>query len=314
VGLLAERQRGFLSTMNYTRFRQQLDGLLRQRRTDYPSAAGYLQESCLVDVSATLRSTLAGLEHAVSRDDAHWARFDGVIADISRVLGVAPGRIPNLMAGAPLIPRRDFKSIKEKLYDTPQYPVSEHLYYIDFPPALEREAYVSEQVRKLELANARFCDLGCGPGVLLSLVLQTKPLWVGCAVDVSLECARYASRLAAVKGVAPRARVHVADARRLPYCDACFDVVMALEILEHIPDPEAGLEEAVRVLRPGGVALLGVPVGLDVGMHLHVFRSPEEVLAAYQAAGLKVLGFRRKQFTIATGPFTDTFALARKPD
>jgi SAM-dependent methyltransferase len=48
------------------------------------------------------------------------------------------------------------------------------------------------------------------------------------------------------------------DAARLPFANGAFDVVTALDVLEHIDD-EAALEEIVRVLRPGGAIIVSVP-------------------------------------------------------
>jgi SAM-dependent methyltransferase len=43
-----------------------------------------------------------------------------------------------------------------------------------------------------------------------------------------------------------------ADGRSLPFEDESFDVVLFDSVLSHMPEPERGLAEAVRVLRPGG--------------------------------------------------------------
>jgi 2-polyprenyl-3-methyl-5-hydroxy-6-metoxy-1,4-benzoquinol methylase len=51
----------------------------------------------------------------------------------------------------------------------------------------------------------------------------------------------------------------LANALALPYPDACFDVVNYTDILEHLFDPLGGLEEAVRVLKPGGLLMLDTP-------------------------------------------------------
>lgn len=50
-----------------------------------------------------------------------------------------------------------------------------------------------------------------------------------------------------------------ADAAAIPFVDACFDAVICSELLEHVFDPIAVLEEAYRVLRKGGILLLCVP-------------------------------------------------------
>lgn len=49
------------------------------------------------------------------------------------------------------------------------------------------------------------------------------------------------------------------DAQRLPFRDASFDCLIVLDVLEHLPQPQASLTEAARVLRPGGSVLLHVP-------------------------------------------------------
>jgi SAM-dependent methyltransferase len=45
----------------------------------------------------------------------------------------------------------------------------------------------------------------------------------------------------------------------LPFPDASFDLVISLDVLEHIPDTDAHLSEVARVLRPGGSYLIQTP-------------------------------------------------------
>jgi len=49
------------------------------------------------------------------------------------------------------------------------------------------------------------------------------------------------------------------DGHALPFAAGCFDTVMALEVLEHLPDPDRCVSELVRVLAPGGTLLVTVP-------------------------------------------------------
>lgn len=56
-----------------------------------------------------------------------------------------------------------------------------------------------------------------------------------------------------------RAEAVVGDALALPYEDGAFDVVIASEILEHVPADDAAIAELVRVLRPGGTLAVSVP-------------------------------------------------------
>lgn len=52
----------------------------------------------------------------------------------------------------------------------------------------------------------------------------------------------------------------VAHATRLPFAPFAFDLVVASHVLEHVSDDHAAIEEMHRVLRPGGVAILPVPI------------------------------------------------------
>ena len=53
---------------------------------------------------------------------------------------------------------------------------------------------------------------------------------------------------------------HTVDLTNLPFKDGSYDIVFASHVLEHIRDDKKAIREVRRVLRPGGIAILPVPV------------------------------------------------------
>ena len=86
-----------------------------------------------------------------------------------------------------------------------------------------------------------------------------------------------------------------ADVTALPFVDESFDAVVLGEVIEHVTDDVSALEEARRVLRPGGVAALSVPAqptwfGPSDEWAGHVRRyTRDSLIAACTAAELDVV-------------------------
>jgi ubiquinone/menaquinone biosynthesis C-methylase UbiE len=101
-------------------------------------------------------------------------------------------------------------------------------------------------------------DAGCGIGSFLEFLLQRSPAARYVGIDVSRGMLGHAARQLGLTDGGGGAPVQLAqaDACRLPFADATFDVVYARGLLHHLPEPSAGIREIRRVLRPGGTALL----------------------------------------------------------
>ena len=122
-------------------------------------------------------------------------------------------------------------------------------------PALDRKfAVLCEEIRALLPAQA-FLDAGCGDGRFLAALPALGPVparVVG--VDIADSILATARRAAATAGLEPE--LVRGNVERLPLGDAEFDLVVSIQVLEHLLDPAAGTRELGRVLRPGGTLLL----------------------------------------------------------
>jgi len=97
----------------------------------------------------------------------------------------------------------------------------------------------------------RILDAGCGEGFVVSYLLQENDRLAITGLDCSLEALDMARQM--VSGVL----FDVGDLREMPYSDDDFDLVMCLEVLEHLPNPHEGLRELRRVT--SAHCLLSVP-------------------------------------------------------
>ncbi len=50
------------------------------------------------------------------------------------------------------------------------------------------------------------------------------------------------------------------DLQKLPFKDATYDFIFASHVLEHVPDDRKAIQEIRRILKPGGLAILPVPI------------------------------------------------------
>ncbi|MCD6353203.1 MAG: class I SAM-dependent methyltransferase [Proteobacteria bacterium] len=98
-------------------------------------------------------------------------------------------------------------------------------------------------------SHIRWLDVGCAFGYLLNEAREKEISAFG--VDISAYALKQAS------GLDPKPAQGLAE--RLPFSSETFDVVTAFDLIEHLYEPEAGLEEMVRVLKPEGILLFSTP-------------------------------------------------------
>jgi 2-polyprenyl-6-hydroxyphenyl methylase/3-demethylubiquinone-9 3-methyltransferase len=150
-------------------------------------------------------------------------------------------------------------------------------------------------------AGLAVLDLGSGGGFIANQLASAGLRVTG--VDLSAASLAVARERDATRSV----RYEVGDVARLPFADASFDAVTAMDLLEHVADPARVIAEASRVLRPGGLFFFHTfnknPVSWLVAiklvswvirnvppdLHLYgMFRRPGEIVGACGIAGMQL--------------------------
>lgn len=163
-------------------------------------------------------------------------------------------------------------------------------------------SFVQRIMNNLNKPGPLILDVGCGTGANLEMLSQ-----FGSAegVDVSDEALAFCR----TRGLQ---RVRQGEAEHLPFADGSFDLVTGLDVVEHLDNDLAGLQEMHRVLRPGGRALVFVPAfmflwGVQDDISNHRRR--------YTRAGLETLvrqaGFEVERATYANLTFFIPILLGR---
>jgi phosphatidylethanolamine/phosphatidyl-N-methylethanolamine N-methyltransferase len=113
-----------------------------------------------------------------------------------------------------------------------------------------------------ERIGGHILDVGIGTGISLLDFSATNTIT---GIDISepmLQRARQRVREGSLENVRGLA---VMDAQRLGFDSNAFDVVVAQYVITAVPDPDAALDEFVRVLKPGGELILINHIGAETG-------------------------------------------------
>jgi SAM-dependent methyltransferase len=127
--------------------------------------------------------------------------------------------------------------------------------------------YVLERALSLSpVARPDVLDFGCGTGNLLHMAAEQG--FAGTLYGADTFADHYKNWADAVPEQ-HRQRIRRIENGRVPFDDASFDIVVANQVFEHVPEPAPALDEINRVLRPGGAFLALFPTS-DVWFEGHL--------------------------------------------
>lgn len=126
-----------------------------------------------------------------------------------------------------------------------------------------------------EVPSLDVLDIGCNAGAQARFWIEKGHRY--CGIDINAPLVELARQRAAESDLP--AKFEVGSGTRLPFPDGAFDVCIMPELLEHVAEWQACLDEAVRVLRPGGVLYLSTsnwlcPVQQEFNLPLYSWYPP----------------------------------------
>lgn len=111
-----------------------------------------------------------------------------------------------------------------------------------------------------------FLEVGCGTGgFLVAAARQCKRV-----IGLDIELARLILAKKQLEEAGEKATLICADGQHLPFPDTLFHLVVASDVLEHVPGQEELICEAHRVLAPGGILFLATPNRWSLAPETHV--------------------------------------------
>ena len=151
---------------------------------------------------------------------------------------------------APLTPITDNDEIRK-----PDFPFAELLKQTKYPVRALRywwmHSVIEDEVKDLD-RSVKIVDVGCDRGIIKRFIPTIKNAhWIGLDIITDregLDAARYDE-------------IHQCDFDEgLPLPDNSAEIVICSHVLEHLPRPEFTMGELARILKPGGMLLVGVPI------------------------------------------------------
>jgi 2-polyprenyl-3-methyl-5-hydroxy-6-metoxy-1,4-benzoquinol methylase len=116
------------------------------------------------------------------------------------------------------------------------------------------------------LTPRRVIDVGCGTGHLLRSLVDRMPVEPDFVVGVD----RSRTAIRRARALVPEGTFVVADLYRLPLDAERFDLVLCIEVLEHVREPALAVDALCRLCAPGGRVAITVPDGAQDSWEGHV--------------------------------------------
>lgn len=126
---------------------------------------------------------------------------------------------------------------------------------------------LARTIAAIQETSGRILLLGCGAGRYARALVRAFPDRTVIGGDLSQVALREA------RSMGGGAHYLALDAQQLPFPDETFGAVVFLDLMEHLPDPNAMLAECRRVLTPGGVLHYFVPLEDEPGTLYRLFRN-----------------------------------------
>lgn len=119
---------------------------------------------------------------------------------------------------------------------------------------LARKATVLAAIDAQGRRGGTVLDVGCGPAVFTKELLDRGYSVIG--IDASPNVIQQATEITASHPHAARARFTIGDVENLDLPSGSIDVIIAVGLVEYLPQDAPALREMRRVLKPGGVAII----------------------------------------------------------
>jgi len=143
----------------------------------------------------------------------------------------------------------------------------------------------------------RVLDIGCGTGFNLEQLRRIETIHSGHGYAVGLDFSSEALRFCRSRNLT---RLVCGDGTRSPLRGESFDLIMALDVIEHLEDDGQAVREFARVLKPGGAVIIFAPAfGFLWGLQDEVSRHYRRYTAAELREKLESAGLTIDKLTYA---------------